>query len=311
MDADSNRCCRRLPVGAEIQPGGGVHFRLWAPRCRKVEVNLLLAAAAGDSATARSVTLSSEADGYFAGFCPAGKVGSLYGFRLDEASKLLPDPASRFQPDGPHGMSMIVDPQAYAWRDQGWRGSPLKGQVLYELHIGTFTAAGTWRSCRGRAAASGRPGRHAAGSDAGGRFCRQLRLGIRRGESVCADAALRHARRFPALRRPGAPAWPGRAARRGLQPFRAGRQLSGRSFPPTYVTDRLQTDWGEAINFDGRNSGRSASSLLPTPAIGSTNFISTACGSTPCRRSSTIRQSTSWPRSGGACAGGRGDGPRW
>ena len=56
----------------------------------------------------------------------------------------IPIRPRRFQPDGPHGLSEIVDPSSYAWRDARWPGISLKGQVLYELHVGTFTPEGTW-----------------------------------------------------------------------------------------------------------------------------------------------------------------------
>ena len=79
--------------------------------------------------------------------CLAGAVaGERYRIRLDARAATYPDPASRFQPDGPHGPSEIVDPGQYRWRDRKWPGITLKGQVLYELHIGTFTQEGTWRA---------------------------------------------------------------------------------------------------------------------------------------------------------------------
>src|SRR5580698_4613507 len=85
---------RRLPIGAEITLDG-VHFRVWAPRAKQVEVVL-----EGEAGTIS--TLSPEADGYFSGFAPEGRAASLYRFRLDGNEALYPDPASRFQPDGPH-----------------------------------------------------------------------------------------------------------------------------------------------------------------------------------------------------------------
>src|SRR5262249_44565849 len=74
----------------------------------------------------------------------AAKQGSLYRFRLDGETNLYPDPASRFQPDGPHGPSQVIDPAAFRWSDQRWGGVALEGQVVYEMHIGTFTRDGTW-----------------------------------------------------------------------------------------------------------------------------------------------------------------------
>ena len=128
---------RRLPVGAEAQRDGGVHFRVWAPRRERVEVILH----AGGSQAA--VELAHEGDGYFSGSLPEAAPGSLYRYRLD-GSGTFPDPASRFQPEGPHGPSEVVDASAYAWRDASWRGPAREGQVIYEMHVGTFTPEGTW-----------------------------------------------------------------------------------------------------------------------------------------------------------------------
>jgi maltooligosyltrehalose trehalohydrolase len=88
-------------------------------------------------------------DGYFVAMVPEVGHGQRYWFRL--AQDLRPDPASRFQPDGPFGPSMVVDPGAYAWRSREWGGAqPRHRQILYELHIGTFTVGGTWASARER-----------------------------------------------------------------------------------------------------------------------------------------------------------------
>ena len=129
---------RRLPVGAEVQPGGGVHFRVWAPRCRAVALVLKSGPAA------QPVELEPEEDGYFSGYLPEAGHGSLYSFRLDGKDFAFPDPASRFQPDGPDGPSQVIDPSLFQWTDASWPGAALEGQVLYELHVGTFTREGTW-----------------------------------------------------------------------------------------------------------------------------------------------------------------------
>jgi maltooligosyltrehalose trehalohydrolase len=76
----------------------------------------------------------------------AARAGSRYGFRLPGDERVYPDPASRWLPDGPDGLSAIVDLGAYRWRDTSWRGAALPGQVLYELHVGTCTRVGTWRA---------------------------------------------------------------------------------------------------------------------------------------------------------------------
>ena len=136
---------RRLPVGAEVRPGGGVHFRVWAPRHRAVAVDFV------DDGT-EALPLAPEGNGYFSGTAPAAGAGTRYGFRLGDGKKasagergFVPDPASRFQPEGPHGPSQVVDPAAYRWTDGDWRGpASVEGQVIYELHVGTFTPEGTW-----------------------------------------------------------------------------------------------------------------------------------------------------------------------
>ncbi len=126
---------RRLPVGAEVQPGGGVHFRVWAPRRRRVAVVL---------EGGPEVGLQPEEGGYSSGLAPAARAGTRYRFRLDDERELYPDPASRFQPDGPHGPSQVIDPSTFRWTDAAWPGVPRDGQVIYEMHLGTFTPEGTW-----------------------------------------------------------------------------------------------------------------------------------------------------------------------
>ncbi len=133
---------RRLPIGAEVQPGGGVHFRVWAPRRKKVEV--IFPDLAPGRSSLEPLLLTAEPDGYFSGRSAMAKSGTRYAFRLDGETEVRPDPASRFQPDGPHGPSQVIDPAQFAWSDQGWPGVELAGQVIYELHIGTFTPEGTW-----------------------------------------------------------------------------------------------------------------------------------------------------------------------
>src|SRR5262249_41896333 len=125
---------RRLPIGAELT-GGGVHFRVWAPRCKRLDVVF---------EGSREIELDCEPNGYFSGFAEFAEEGMTYRFRLDGGNRLFPDPCSRFQPDGPHGPSQIVDSKAYRWRDGRWKGVRIEGQVVYEMHIGTFTSEGTW-----------------------------------------------------------------------------------------------------------------------------------------------------------------------
>ncbi len=122
-----------------MQPDGAVHFRVWAPRHRRVDVVL------EDEPGADGHALEREGDGYFSGIVPAARVGACYRYRLGGAQS-FPDPASRFQPEGPHGPSRVVDPAAYRWSDAAWNGRALPGAVLYEMHVGTFTREGTWKA---------------------------------------------------------------------------------------------------------------------------------------------------------------------
>src|SRR5258708_37279978 len=126
---------RRFPVGAELR-AGGVHFRVWAPRASMVQVEI---------ADQQGLTLDREDGGYYSGWAAGLGVGTRYRFRLDGRGP-FPDPASRFQPEGPHGPSEIVDPDSFAWSDAAWKGVGSAKQVIYELHLGTFTPEGTWAS---------------------------------------------------------------------------------------------------------------------------------------------------------------------
>src|SRR5581483_10579448 len=130
---------RSMPVGSEVLPGEGVSFRVWAPKRRSVEVVL------GPDFERSRFPLHAEGDGYFSGIVEQGEAGTLYRFALDGENKTYPDPASRFQPEGPHGPSAVASSD-FEWTDQDWRGCQLKGQVIYEMHLGTFTPEGTWKA---------------------------------------------------------------------------------------------------------------------------------------------------------------------
>lgn len=123
-------------IGAIPTPHG-THFRVWAPVARQVEVVL-------NESGARNA-LAAEANGYFGGIIDGAHAGDRYRFSVDRG-EAFPDPASRYQPEGPHGPSEILDPHAYLWNENElkWRGVSLGGQIFYELHIGTFTPQGTY-----------------------------------------------------------------------------------------------------------------------------------------------------------------------
>lgn len=92
--------------------------------------------------------LEPQRDGTFSGTVAGARAGSLYQFKLDDDARLYPDPESRFQPEGPHGPSQVVDPAAFPWTDAEWEGIGPEGQIAYELHLGTFTREGTWNAAR-------------------------------------------------------------------------------------------------------------------------------------------------------------------
>src|SRR5262249_7501969 len=134
-------CQRRYPIGAEVIDGNQTDFRVWAPKARGLDVVV------EDGANSKRLfhALTPEPDGYFSGTIGVG-VGTCYRFRADADENCYPDPASRFQPDGPHGSSCIIDPATFRWTDSNWQGVTLDGQIIYEMHIGTFTKEGTWRA---------------------------------------------------------------------------------------------------------------------------------------------------------------------
>ncbi|MGV8895950.1 MAG: malto-oligosyltrehalose trehalohydrolase [Rhodoglobus sp.] len=109
-------------------------FQLWAPRAHRVTLVL----------GSQSVRLDAVGDGWWS---PRGRVewaaGLDYGYLIDDDSTPLPDPRSRRQPWGVHGLSRTVDPASYEWSDGQWAGRELKGATIYELHIGTYTPEGT------------------------------------------------------------------------------------------------------------------------------------------------------------------------
>lgn len=236
---------RRLPVGAEVTPQG-VHFRVWAPRRQKVEVVI-------ETGSRDALELENEGDGYYSLLTDRARAGTLYRFRLDGSDYLYPDPVSRFQPQGPHGPSCIVDPGQFNWTDANWRGLTLKGQIIYELHIGTFTREGSWQAAMQQLpelADAGItviemmpvaefPGRFGWGYDGVDLFAPShlygqpddLRSFVDRahalGLAVILDVVYNH-----------------------LGPD--GNYL--KQFCADYFTDRYENEWGDAINFDGQNA---------------------------------------------------------
>lgn len=237
---------RRLPVGAEVLPKGGVHFRIWAPSRKFVELVF-------ENASLAPVALRPERDGYFSGVAADSKAGDLYRFRLDGPENRYPDPASRFQPDGPHGPSQVVDPNTFPWTDANWTGIEPRRAVLYEIHIGTFTPDGTWASAAGKLPiladlgitcleimpVAGFPGRFGWGYDGVNQFAPTHLYGSPDDLRRFVDRA--HALGIAAILD---------VVYNHLGPD--GNYL--KEFSPDYFSKKHKTDWGEALNFDGQNS---------------------------------------------------------
>jgi maltooligosyltrehalose trehalohydrolase len=235
----------RLPVGAEVQPAGGVYFRVWAPASKSVVVEL-------EGGSFRELT--AEPDGYFSGLVGDAGVGARYRFRLEGQDQVLPDPASRFQPDGPHGASQVVDPARFTWSDAGWRGIPRERLVIYEMHIGTFTPQGTWEAAADYLPTLAELGITAVEMMPIAEFPGEFGWGY---DGVNLFAPTRLYGSPEDLRR-----FVDRAHGLGLAVILDvvynhfgpdGNYL--RSYSPAYFSEQHGTEWGEAINFDGPDSG--------------------------------------------------------
>ena len=244
---DSSAHHRRLPVGAETVDAARTHVRVWAPIAARVEC--VVVSRPGQP----SVPLVRDGSGYFEGVVEAG-AGDRYQFRIDGGDRLYPDPASRFQPEGPHGPSEIIDPAAFRWTDDEWRGPTLEGQIMYELHVGTFTKPGTWAAAESELGELARlgvtaievmpiaefDGRFGWGYDGVDLFAPSHLYGrpddLRRfvdaahaaGVAVILDVVYNH-----------------------FGP--SGNYL--REFSKAYFTTRYDNEWGDAVNYDGDDAG--------------------------------------------------------
>jgi maltooligosyltrehalose trehalohydrolase len=230
-----------LHLGATVREDGIV-FRVWAPARRMVEVVV-------DGR--RPLAMTRQSDGTFEATAPGLAAGARYQYRLD-GERHRPDPASRYQPDGVHGPSVAVDTGSFAWTDQAFRGRDLADYVLYELHVGTFTRAGTFEAViphlpqlveLGVTAVelmpvAEFPGSRNWGYDGVHLFAPQSTYGGPRGLRRLVDAC--HAQGLSVVLD---------VVYNHLGP--EGNYLG--DFGP-YFTDRYQTPWGGALNFDGPES---------------------------------------------------------
>jgi maltooligosyltrehalose trehalohydrolase len=236
---------RRLSTGVEIEPDGQASIRVWAPGRSRVDFSI-------EGGAIHPLTRGG--DGVFKATIPAIAPGTRYWYCLD-GKDLRPDPSSRFQPDGPHGPSEVVDPASFPWTDSGWRGVPSTGQVLYEMHIGTYTPEGTWAAAMAELPTL---------ADLGVTVIEMMPIADFAGEfgwgydGVDLYAPTRLYGRPDDLR-----AFIDRAHALGLGVILDvvynhlgpdGNYLA--DFSPDYFTDRYKNDWGRALNFEGPPEAR-------------------------------------------------------
>jgi len=238
-----------MPHGAELQPDGGVRFRLWAPGCERVVIALQAADAAGSEQT---LTMVAAADGWHELTTRAAAAGSRYQFMLPDGLR-VPDPASRFQPCDVHGPSEVIDADEYVWADAAWNGRAWHEAVVYELHVGTFTPEGTFLAAIGRLdhlvalgitavelmPIADFPGSRNWGYD--GVLCYAPDSVYGRPEDLKALVDAAHARGLMVM----------------LDVVYNHFGPDGNYLPvyaPTFFTDRHKTPWGAGINYDGAHS---------------------------------------------------------
>jgi maltooligosyltrehalose trehalohydrolase len=128
-----------------VYDGVATTFRVWAPDHQSIELVLIPPALGTGEGGPAVRPLTRDSHGYWFGRFDDVKPGARYGFRIEgDPARTFPDPASRFQPEGVHGPSEVVDPVAFRWTDAAWQPPPLDRLVFYELHVGTFTPEGTF-----------------------------------------------------------------------------------------------------------------------------------------------------------------------
>ena len=236
----------RMPFGAELQKGA-TRFRLWAPGARQVALVL------DDNDGSRQVSLSACEGGWYERVLEGVGAGVAYAYRIDERVT-VPDPASRANPAGVHAPSVVVDPLAYRWRDGAWRGRPWHEAVVYELHIGAFTPAGTFAAAVERLddlvdlgvtavelmPVAAFPGTRNWGYDGVLAFAPTANYGAPEDLKRLVDEA--HARGLMVLLD---------VVYNHFGP--EGNYLH--DYAPQFFNPRHATPWGAAINFDGQASG--------------------------------------------------------
>jgi malto-oligosyltrehalose trehalohydrolase len=266
-----------MPFGAQCRDDGSVRFRLWAPAARQVELCL------GDVNRSTHIPLNRRDDGWFELVTDAAKPGTQYRFRIHDAQQ-VPDPASRFQPRDVHGPSEVIDPNAFFWLDQDWRGRRWEEAVIYELHVGAFTPGGTFAAARDRLdylaelgitalelmPVADFPGQRNWGYDGVYPFAPDSSYG--RPEDLKELVQSAHSRGMMVLLD---------VVYNHFGP--EGNYLGG--YAPQFFTDRHPTPWGDGLNFDGPSS--------TMRSIGSPNTIWMDCAWTRFMPSLTNPRQTS------------------
>ncbi len=265
-----------------------MRFEVWAPTPERVELVIGAARHEMRSVAGRPGWLEAEV--------VDARPGARYGYSLD-GGPVRPDPRSASQPEGIDGLSEVVDHGAFAWTDSAWRGIPLSSAVIYELHVGTFTDAGTFDAAIEKLPHLRRSRRRRDRAAAGRRVLRPTGLGLRRRRPVLAPSGLRRPGRAQAAGRRLPRRRPRRHHGRRLQPPRAGREL------PRRVRSVLHRPVRHAVGH-GREPRRSrqrrGAPLLSRQRAsrGCATTTATASASTPSTPSSTPpppTSSRSWP----------------
>jgi maltooligosyltrehalose trehalohydrolase len=245
-DPISSAECASTPFapGAYVDSSGVAHFCVWVPDAQRVDVVI-------QDAVEKTLAMTRASSGYFVLDTREVGVGGLYRYRIDGKGP-WPDPCSRYQPEGPHGPSQLVAPHRYEWRDTNWKGLKLHGQVIYELHVGTFTAEGTFDAAIERLTwlkeigitlieilpVAEFPGRWGWGYDGVQLYAPFHHYGDHEAFKRFVDAA--HAIGLGVILD---------VVYNHLGPD--GNYL--RCFSDHYFSSRHKTEWGEALNFDGEN----------------------------------------------------------
>lgn len=235
-----------MAVGADFFAADkGTDFRVWAPRHSSVHVQF--------EDGRREIALEPEENGCFSAFARGVLAGTNYKYAVD-GGEAYPDPASRYQPSGPHGFSQVIDPDAFSWSDSNWPGVKLHGQVIYELHLGTFTPGGSWSSAAEKLSYLSETGITLIEVMPVADFAGKFGWGYD-GVQLYAPASIYGApddmRRFVDHAHENGIGVILDVVYNHLGPD--GNYAP--KFSPFYLTDKYKTDWGQAINFDGEESG--------------------------------------------------------